>query len=305
MPSRQHDFVAVRLRRKGLARTGELTIGERRAEFDELARAYRLPEDVDVVAVDAGGVAAEWIAVPESTDAHVVLYLHGGGYSCGSLDSHRELAARLARAARARVLQIAYRLAPENPYPAALEDAFAAYRWLCAQGEASVTVAGDSAGGGLAVALLVALREAGDPLPAAAALFSPWVDYAGEGPSVAENADTDPIFGPDVLREMARNYVANGDAAAVSPLNADLRDLPPLLVQVGTTETLYDDSRRLAARARAAGVAVVLDEYEGLLHVWHLFANVPEAADAVARAGAFLSAAAVTRARAKCDARNP
>jgi monoterpene epsilon-lactone hydrolase len=280
------------LRRQGLSQSGKLTIAERRAAFDDLARAYRLPPDVERERVAAGGIRAEWIAVPESSDDHAVLYLHGGGYSCGSLESHRELAARLARAACARVLLIAYRLAPEHPYPAALEDACAAYRWLREQEPAAITVAGDSAGGGLALALLVALRDAEDSLPAAAALFSPWVDYTGQAASMTANAEADPIFGPDVLAEMAANYLTGRDAAAVSPLNADLRDLPPLLLQVGTTETLYDDSRRLAERAEAAGVHVVLEENEGLLHVWHLFANLPEAAEAVGRAEAFLAAAA-------------
>jgi phosphinothricin tripeptide acetyl hydrolase len=222
----------------------------------------------------------------------VVLYLHGGGYVIGSPRSHRHLAAAIAGAAAARALLLDYRLAPEHPYPAALEDATAAYRWLLAQGIAPgrVVIAGDSAGGGLTVATLLALREAGVPLPAAGVCISPWVDLTCGGSSYVSKADADPIVQRAGVEQMARAYLGSTAPREplASPLFADLRGLPPLLIHVGSEEVLLDDSVQLAERARAAGVDTTLEVYERMIHVWHWFLPMlDEAQTAVEAIGRF------------------
>ena len=273
--------------------------------------------------VDAGGIAAEWVvagglgaehgggaqsrdeplpraAVPgvppirkdESRD-RAVLYLHGGGYAICSLDTHRKLAGDISRASGMPLLLIDYRLAPEHPHPAAVDDALAAYRWLLdtRHPASRLGLAGDSAGGGLTMATLLAIRDAGLPMPAAAACLSPWVDLECAGESVTTRADLDPMVTGGLLKRMADWYLAGGDARAPlgSPLHGDLSGLPPLLVHVGEAEVLHDDSIRLADRARAAGVDVTLTVYPDMIHVWHSFAGmVPEATEAVAQVGAFL-----------------
>jgi monoterpene epsilon-lactone hydrolase len=224
-----------------------------------------------------------------------VLYLHGGGYDRGSLRSHGEVAARLGRAAGMPVLFPDYRLAPEHPFPAALDDALAAWRWLRADQHldaASVAVAGDSAGGGLAVALCVALRDAGEELPAAAVLMSPLADLTGSGASITERADQDPIFTPAMARALGAAYLAGADPKTplASPLFAPLTRLPPLLIQVGTAEVLLSDSERLAKAASGAGVKVTLQIGEGLPHFYQCMLGTPEAAEATGRIGTFLQA---------------
>ncbi len=271
------------------------TLEERRAVLEGLGEVFVVPDDVSVAEVVAGGVPGRWLSPPGVSSGAVLLYLHGGGYQVGSARSHGELAARLARAAGVRALIVDYRLAPEDPFPAALDDALAAYRWLLeAQGvpAGSIVLAGDSAGGGLVAATLVAARDRGLPLPAAAALLSPWADLTGSGESMVANAGDDPILSAEVLADMARSYAGDTDLAdpLVSPLFADLAGLPPLCVDVGTAELLADDGRRLAAAARGAGVEVVLTEAEGLPHVWHVLAVTPEATAATDRIGAFLAA---------------
>jgi monoterpene epsilon-lactone hydrolase len=228
-----------------------------------------------------------------SSEGRALLYLHGGGYVICSPDTHREMVAHLAKASGCRVLLLDYRLAPEFPFPAAVEDAVAAYRWLLAQGYPArgLAVAGDSAAGGLTVAALVVLRYLGLPMPGAAVCFSPWTDLACTGETLASKASEDPIVSLPLLEQLAQTYLAGADPRSplASPLYADLWGLPPLLVQVGTAETLLDDSRRLADRCREAGVEVSLEEWEGMPHVWHFFVSfLPEAQQAIARAGEFL-----------------
>jgi epsilon-lactone hydrolase len=271
----------------------ELSIEEQRATFDALTSQFQLAEDVRCQPVDAGGVPAEWIITPEATDGRVIYYLHGGGYVMGSINTHREMISRLSRAARARALAIDYRLAPENPFPAAVEDSTAAYRWLLSTGvdPARLVIAGESAGGGLTVATLVALRDAGDPLPTAAVCLSPWVDLEGLGESMTTKAEIDPITQREDILELAKAYL--GDAhprtPLAAPLYADLTGLPPLLIQVGTAETLLDDSTRLAERARSAGIDVVLEPWDDMFHMWHFFAAMlPEGQQAIDRIGGFI-----------------
>jgi len=270
-----------------------LTFEEMRAGFEQVTSFFPVPADVRCEPVDAGGVPAEWIMTPQATAERVVFYLHGGGYTTGSVNTHRELISRLSRAAGARVLAIDYRLGPEHPFPAAVEDATTAYRWLLGNGvePTRIIIAGDSAGGGLTVATLVALRDAGGPLPAAGVCLSPWVDLEGIGESMTTKAEADPMVQRGHLLAMAKAYLggANPRTPLAAPLYADLTGLPPLLIQVGTAETLLDDSTRLAERARSAGVGVVLEPWEDMIHVWHFFASMlPEGQQALDRVGEFI-----------------
>jgi monoterpene epsilon-lactone hydrolase len=291
MPSRQLQMIIETLRsRPAMA---ALSIEDQRAAFDALASQFPLAEDVRRDPVDAAGVPAEWITTPEALHERGIYYLHGGGYTLGSINTHREMISRLSRAARARALAIDYRLAPEHPFPAAVEDSTAAYRWLLAIGvdPARLVIAGDSAGGGLTVATLVALRDAGDPLPAAAVCLSPWVDLEGLGESMTTRAGVDPMVQREELLQHVKVYL--GDAhprtPLAAPLYADLRGLPPLLIQVGTAETLLDDSTRLAERAKAAGVDVVLEPWDDMIHVWQFCAAIlPEGQQAIDRIGEFI-----------------
>ena len=291
MPSPQHETMVQLLQAR--PRPENPTLEESRSGFEQLANMFPTAADVSTEAVEAGGVPAEWVGVPESREERVILYLHGGGYVIGSLATHRSLVSRLARAAQARSLSVDYRLAPEHPFPAAVEDATAAYRWLLGSGvEASrVVIAGDSAGGGLTLAALLALRDAGDPLPGAGVCLSPWTDLEGTGASAQPGGADDPLLDLEGLREMGRHYFAEGDARHphAAPLYGDYAGLPPLLIQVGTRELLLDDARRVAERARAAGVDVELEEWAGLIHVWQMFGDgIPEAVDAVNKIGEFV-----------------
>lgn len=256
------------------------------------AFARPLEDDCKAEPVDAGGVPAEWVTAPNAGEL-TVLYLHGGGYCIGSLDSHREMCGRISRAAGARVLSLDYRLAPEHPFPAAVEDAVAGYEWLLGHGvpPAKTVIAGDSAGGGLTFATLIAIRDRGLPLPAGGVGISPWTDLALTGESMSSRAALDPMVQGDGVGEMARAYLAGADARTplASPLYADLAGLPPLLIQVGTSETLFDDSIRFDARARTAGVEVSLRPYDDQVHVFQMFAGmVPEARAAIEEIGQFV-----------------
>jgi acetyl esterase/lipase len=269
------------------------TVEQMRAGFEGVVALFPTAPDVVREPVKAGGVSAEWLSTPGAADDRAVLYLHGGGYAIGSLNTHRDLVSRISRASGARCLSVDYRLAPEHPHPAAVEDATSAYRWLLAQGfdPSRVVVAGDSAGGGLTVATLIALRDAGTPLPAAGVCLSPWVDLETVGESMTSKAAEDPIVQRDGLLQMAAWYLGGADARTplASPLHADLRGLPPLLVHVGTAETLLDDATRLADRGRAAGVDVTLEPWDEMIHVWHLFAAMlPEGDQAIARIGEYI-----------------
>jgi acetyl esterase/lipase len=257
------------------------------------ASADMFPADADVLAseVDAGGVPADWVTVDGSEANRVILYFHGGGYTMGSRNSHRALAGRIARAARARVLLPDYRLAPEHPFPAAVEDATTCWRWLVSEGHApdQMAIAGDSSGGGLTLATLLALKAAGDPLPACAVGLSPWTDLEGKGPTAEPGAVDDPMLTPEGVRSSGRQYAAdNLHNPLASPLYGDLKNLPPLLLQVGTREILLSDSTRFAEKAQAAGVEVTLEIEDGLIHVWHMFPDIPEAQSAIERIGAFI-----------------
>ncbi len=296
MPSQamQDSIDALRDRRKASAGQAAPTLEELRAAFVPGDRLHPVPDDVLVTEVTAGGVPAHWLTAPGADAGRVLLFLHGGGYELGSLRRHGELAARLGRASGMRVLFPEYRLAPEHPFPAAIDDVLAAWRWLRTQGlsATSIAVAGDSAGGGLAVALLVATRDAGEAVPAAAVLMSPTVDLTSSGASMTERAGQDPVSTPAMLRQFASDYLAGADPKTplASPLFAALAGLPPLLIQVGTADLLLSDSERLAAAAAEAGVDVTLEIGEGLPHVYQLLLGTPEAAQATRQIGKFLRA---------------
>ena len=295
MPSQAMEELidALRDRQKATASQAAPALEERLAAFAPAGRLHPVPDDVLVTEVTAGGVPAHWLAAPGTDTGRVLLFLHGGGYELGSLRSDGELAARLGRASGMRVLFPEYRLAPEHPFPAAIDDVLAAWRWLRTGQDlspGSIAVAGDSAGGGLAVALLVASRDAGEALPGAAVLMSPTVDLTSSGASMTERAEQDPISTPAMLRQFASDYLAGADPKTplASPLFAALSGLPPLLIQVGTADLLLSDSERLATAAAAAGADVTLQIGEGLPHVYQLLLGTPEAADATEQIGKFL-----------------
>jgi epsilon-lactone hydrolase len=268
---------------------------ERRERLDAIGSTSPPAGDIRLEPIDANGVAAEWSLAPGSDPSKVLLFFHGGGYCSGSIVSHRGMVTEAGRAARARTLAVGYRLAPEHPFPAAIEDARSAYRFLLDQGIAPsrIVIGGDSAGGGLTLALMTSVRDAREPLPACAWLVSPWVDLQMIGASLAEKAVADPLISKSYLKELASAYLAGADPAnpLVSPLNADLAGLPPLLVQVGSAETLLDDAVRIARRAGAADVRVNLEIWPHMIHAWHLWAAQLEAGRrAIASAGAFIRA---------------
>jgi len=250
-------------------------IAQRRRDIDARGLAYALAADVTLEPVTANGVKSEWTTTPDADRSRAVLYLHGGGYVIGSLDSHRHLCAEIGRAARARSLAIDYRLAPEHPFPAAVDDSLAAYRFLLASGVAAggITIAGDSAGGGLVVAAMLAIRDAGLPQPACGWAISPWVDMEAIGDSMTGKAAADPTVQKAGILDMARQYLNGADPRSplAAPIYADLHGLAPLLIQVGAAETLLDDAIRLAQVAGAADVAVDLQVWPEMIHVWHIY----------------------------------
>ncbi len=287
--------LALRSYRAYQARVGpaeDLPIARQRAIRERMWRPGPIRGTL-VEPLDASGLAGEWVAAPVHLSGVTVLWLHGGAYQFGSPRRLRGPASRLSRAAGTRVLAAAYRLAPEHPFPAALDDALAVYRWLLAEGVAPgrLVIGGDSAGGGLALAALVALRDAGDPLPAGAFGFSPWTDLSLSGGSVTALAEVDDLLDEASLRQAADRYRGSEEPRhpLVSPLFADLSGLPPLLVQVGGAEILLDDSTVLADRVRAAGGEAVLDVWPGMPHVFQNLAPIiPEAEQALRQAGAWI-----------------
>ncbi|MHB8381699.1 MAG: alpha/beta hydrolase [Candidatus Binataceae bacterium] len=264
-----------------------------RAGYEQMTVLFPVEPDVKCEPVSDGGVKAEWVAAPNADAGRAILYLHGGGYVIGSINTHRAISGRISRAAKARVLLIDYRLAPEHPFPAAVDDSIAAYRYMLAQGirPGRLAIAGDSAGGGLTLATLIAIKDAKLPMPAAGVGLSPWVDMEAIGASMTTKADADPIVQKDGLLKMAAAYLGGKDPRTplAAPLYADLSGLPPLLIQVGTAETLLDDSTRLAERARKSGVTVTLEPWENMIHVWQMFAPMlDEGQQAIDKIGAFV-----------------
>lgn len=269
------------------------SIKEARANLEGLSSWVPLPPDTRVEAVIAGGVPGEWVGAPGAASDHVILCLHGGGYTMGSSKATQVNASFLSAASGCRVLVIDYRLAPENPFPAALEDTIAAYRWLLEQGisHSRIVLVGFSAGGGLALSALVSLRDTHVALPAGGVLISPWTDLAGTGESVVTRAEADPWLTDEMNRFHAALYANGRDLRhpLISPLYADMQGLPPLLIHVGSDEIMLDDSKRVAERAKSAGVEVTLEVWEGLWHVFHAFAyRLAEGKQAIEQIGEFI-----------------
>jgi len=266
---------------------------QRRERLDAVGSTSPIAPDIRLDSIDINGVPAEWSLAPGSDPSRVLLFFHGGGYCSGSIASHRGMVTEVGRAAGVRTLAVGYRLAPEHPFPAALEDAGAAYGFLCDQGIApgKIVIGGDSAGGGLSLAMMLTLRNANAPLPGCAWLVSPWVDLQMTGASMTKKADVDPLIQKTYLEELAAAYLAGTDPTnpMVSPLHADLTGLPPLLIQVGSAETLLDDAVRIARRAGVADVPVSLEIWPHMIHAWHLWAaELEDGRRAIASAGAFI-----------------
>ncbi len=291
MASEQLGKVIERI--KSQPQNPNASMEQRRAGMERISE--RVPADVICEKLSAGGVPAEWIAAPAAAADRVILYLHGGGYVIGSINTHRAMISRIARASNARALAIDYRLAPEHPFPAAVDDAIVAYRWLLAEGykPSKIVISGDSAGGGLTLAALVAIRDAKLPMPAAAVPISPWTDLEGTGESVRTRAAKDVMVTQDNLLSSAKQYYGthNPKDPLVSPVHADFRGMPPMLIQVGDAEILLDDATRVAERAKAAGVQVQLEVWDEMPHVWHVFAKLlPEGQQAIDKIGKFVIA---------------
>ena len=269
---------------------------ERRERLDEVGSTWPVAPDVQCEAVDCDGVAGEWSIVPGSEPSRVLLYFHGGGDCSGSIVSHRRLVTEAGRAAGMRTLAIGYRLAPEHPYPAAHEDALAAWRFLRRQGiaAASIAVGGDSAGGNLTLGLIHRLRAAGEELPACAWLLSPWTDLTMSGETLATRDAVDPLIHRAYLAELADAYAppsADRRDPLISPLFADLAGFPPNLIQVGSAETLLADATRLALAAGAADVDVTLQVWPYMIHAWPVWnAHLEDGRRALASAGEFIQA---------------
>ena len=267
---------------------------ERRKRLDDVGSVWPIADDVRLTAVDVSGVPGEYSIAPGSDPSRILLFFHGGGYCSGSILSHRRMVTEAGRAAGIRTLAIAYRLAPDHPFPAPFDDALTAWRFLRNQGisAACIAIGGDSAGAGLAIGLINQLRDAREELPACAWLVSPWTDLTMSGSTLATKAAVDPIIHKEYLNELADAYLPAGmnrRDPRVSPLFGDLRSLPPILIQVGSAETLLDDAIRLAGRAGAADVRVTLEIWPHMIHAWHLWnAHLEPGRRALASAGAFI-----------------
>ncbi len=283
---------------RALLRSKPRPIGwaERRQRLDAIGSVWAVADDVTLERVDVNGLDGEWSIAPGSDASHVLMFFHGGGYCSGSIVSHRRMVTEAGRAAGMRTLAVAYRLAPEHPFPAAYDDALTAWRFLRNQGipASRLVIGGDSAGAGLAVALIRPLRDAHEELPACAWLVSPWMDLTMSGSTFASKDAVDPIIHKTYLNELADAYLPPGmdrKDPRISPLYADLRSFPPLLIQVGSAETLLDDATRFASGAGAADVPVTLEIWPHMIHAWHLWnAQLEAGRRALASAGAFIRA---------------
>ena len=295
MSSLRSRLVRLYFKWRRLRANPDMSIEQMRQRMDKFGAYLPLPDLCEVEQVEVEGRPAEWIVPEDAKENRTLLYIHGGAFSVGSCASHRGLVGYIACATRARTLLPEYRLAPEHPFPAALDDSIAAYRALLDSGIApeEIIIAGDSAGGGLALSALVSLRDAGEPLPAAVILLSPWVDLSASGESMQSRANQDPWLLADRVEPTAARYYGTADPEdpLVSPLYADLHDLPPMFIQVGDDEILLSDATRLAEKAGSAGVDVTLEIWDGMWHIWQAFVQfIPESREAIERIGRFVDA---------------
>jgi phosphinothricin tripeptide acetyl hydrolase len=290
-----HGIAAIRTHLLALPDMRGASVETLRENYDKAEYVFECPADVEVDTVTLGAVPSEVLTPGEVVDGRTVLYLHGGGYALGSPRSHRHLAADIASAASARAYLIDYRRAPEHPYPAALDDAIEAYEALLAKGvdASKIVIAGDSAGGGLCAATLVALRDRDIALPAGGVCISPWTDLTNSAASYVSMADLDPMVSIEDIKRWTEAYLGSCSPTEplASPAHAALEGLPSLLIQVGEHEVLLDDAKLLATRAEAAGVDVTLEVWDDMIHVWHWFGGyLDEAGAAVQRIARFVEA---------------
>jgi monoterpene epsilon-lactone hydrolase len=284
----------IKLLKQNAEKGIQIRVAQSREGLEQLASLAKLPKDVSIKKVNINDIAANWISTPESNLNNIILYLHGGGYVEGSLTSHQDLAVRIARASKTRVLLIDYRLAPEHPFPAGFEDAVMCYRWLLEKEKIppnKIVIAGDSAGGGLTLCTLIKLRDEGLPLPIAAVCLSPWTDLAMTGDSIKEAAKIDPWLKPSELYFMAELYIGDTDPKNpyISPLYGELSGLPPILIHVGNAEILKSDSTRFAEKAKKVGVDLTLEIWEDMIHVFQAFADwAPEGKEAINKIGEYI-----------------
>lgn len=293
-------MIIMRVQRFFTLSATELDVAKDRADGENFAKVFKLLGKVDITSVNAGGVPAAWIVPAGQVTEQVILYAHGGSYNSGSITSHIPLTGNIALATKSRLLAIDYRLAPEHPFPAALDDARAAYRWLLAEGISprQLVVAGDSAGGGLVLALILSLHDLGTPLPAAAVCLSPWLDLTCSGESWTKNAKADFMLKRIPTMQSAEIYLRDADPRnpLASPLFGDLANLPPILLQVGSNEIILSDSVSFAEKAKSAGVDVTLEVWEGMQHEWQYAASwLPEGRAALARIGEFVAGKCPTK----------
>jgi acetyl esterase/lipase len=286
------DAEIVALRAKLASRPRSDDYRQRRRDIDARGLEYGVAADVSVEPVSANGVRAEWTSTPQADRYTALLYLHGGGFVIGSLDSHRHLVAEAGRAANAWALALDYRLAPEHPFPAAVEDALTGYRFLLSKGYGPdrIAIAGDSAGGGLVVSAMIAIRDAGLPQPSCGWCISPWVDMEAIGETMSTKAAADPTVQRAGILDMAGMYLngANPRSPLAAPLYADFAGIAPLLIQVGAVEIFLDDAIRLARAAGGADVRVDLQIWPDMIHVWHLFhPELKAGRQAIAQGGSF------------------
>jgi len=269
-------------------------VEDERKGMEQMIVKEKYPEDVIFEEIMVNNIPSLWINTPESVKDRVVLYLHGGGYVIGSINTHKGLGYRISRASKSRILLIDYRLAPEHPYPAALEDSVAAYKWLIDEegiDPQNIVISGDSAGGGLTAATLLKLRDTGVALPAGGVLLSPWTDLDLTGDSIKTKRRLDPIVDASGLHFMANLYIGDEEPnnPYISPIYADLKDLPPILVQVGSAEVLLDDSTRFAEKAKSVGVDVTIEVWDNMTHVFQFLALwAPEGEQAIEKIGEFI-----------------
>jgi len=291
MASQESILVRGFLKAAKSNQTAGADIEAARQGLEALSGLTPIQPDIKVEKTDIEGIKAEWVAAPNAQDDRVFLYLHGGAYIMGSCNTHRYLASKLSHATAARVLVPEYRLAPEHPYPAAIEDAVRVYRSLINSGYSPerIIIGGDSAGGGLTMATLLTLRDDGDKLPALSVLLSPWTDMEGTGESVETRADADPWLSAEAMRFTPALYIRdlNPRHPLVSPIHADLTGLPPMLVHVGNDEILLDDSIRLVERARSTGVKTSIKIWNEMWHVFQTFA-IPEGQQSIDEIGEFV-----------------
>lgn len=292
-PQAEQLKVAFRKFREEALTKPDATLEEMRANALGFGDLTAEPDGVSYDTVDAGGVPAQWVVPDGAAEDRVIEYVHGGGYVLMSAETHRKLVGHLAKATGCRALNVDYRLAPEHPHPAAVEDAVTAYRWLLDRGfePGHLAISGDSAGGGLTIATALKLRDEGVPLPAAMVPISPWTDMEGTGETMKTRAEVDLIVAPDAIAQLSGVFLSGADSQDpyASPLYADPAGLPPCYVQVGNDEVLLDDAVRFADKAKAAGVDVTLEVFPEMQHVFQMAAgNMPEADEAVQKIGAWL-----------------